>query len=131
MTRSRRGRQPRSDPWPLVVVVLGAVLLALLGLAAFTLLTASCLVEIDRSLWRKDGAADTTDSAVLDVTVKPDADAGGEVDGPGDLDAAAPGACDNGLDDDGDGAIDTADPGCSGPTDSKATSPGRRTAPRR
>jgi hypothetical protein len=44
MTRSPRRRQahpdePRSDPWPLVVVVLGAVLLALLGLAGFVLLT--------------------------------------------------------------------------------------------
>lgn len=44
MTRSPRRRQaypdePRSDPWPLVVVVLGAVLLALLGMAGFVLLT--------------------------------------------------------------------------------------------
>ncbi len=38
MTRSNRRREPRSDPWPLIVVVLGAVLLALLGLAALTFL---------------------------------------------------------------------------------------------
>lgn len=38
MTRATRGREPRTDPWPLVVVVLGAVLLALLGLAAMALL---------------------------------------------------------------------------------------------
>ncbi len=38
MTRSSRRRQQRSDPWPLVAVVLGAVLVALVGLAALTLL---------------------------------------------------------------------------------------------
>jgi hypothetical protein len=38
MTRSTRRRQQRSDPWPLVAVVLGAVLVALLGLVALTLL---------------------------------------------------------------------------------------------
>lgn len=67
MTRSSRRRQQRSDPWPVVAIVLGAVLVALLGLAALTLLGGGS----DDGAPTPSPAASPTDGAVSSASPSP------------------------------------------------------------